>query len=93
MPLNRAGILAARGELAALADGLRAAAPAPLHAVALATVLVTDGTSLLYDRRAVPGVAHIAETARRALDDPIGRPPAVHATQGELNPAWRRSRR
>jgi len=93
VPLNRAGILAARGDLAALADGLRAAAPAPLHAVALATVLVTDGTSPLYDRRAVPGVAHIAETARRALDDPIDQPPAVHATEDELNPAWRRSRR
>lgn len=76
MPLNRDGILAARAELAGLAEGLRAGVPAPVHAVALAAVLVRDGTSPIYDRRATPAVALLAREARRGLDDPIGRLPA-----------------
>jgi hypothetical protein len=71
VPLNRREIAAARDELAELAARLRAASPVPARAVALAAVLLSDGTSPLY--YAAPGrsALELARTARLALDDPI----------------------
>jgi hypothetical protein len=70
-PLNRSGVLAARDELAALAERLRRPAPAPAHAVALAAVLVGAGTSPVYSPLARSSVERLAADARHAFDDPI----------------------
>jgi hypothetical protein len=69
--LNRRGILAARADLSALAERLRAGTPAPVQGLALATLLVHDGASPLYTRRAAGDVWSLAREARRRLDDPI----------------------
>ncbi len=71
MPLNRHEIFSARDELAALADRLRAGSPAPVQGLALATLLVHDGASPLYGRRAAQDVWSLAREARERLDDPI----------------------
>jgi hypothetical protein len=71
VPLNLREVVAARDELAALADALRAVRPVPVHAVAQASVLLTDGTSPLYGRASGGRASQVARTARIALDDPI----------------------
>jgi hypothetical protein len=71
VPMNRRAIAAAQDELAALAERLRAARPVPVRAVALAAMLLSDGTGPLYHRAAARSAADVARTARLALDDPI----------------------
>jgi hypothetical protein len=71
MPLNRHEIFSARDELAALAERLRTGSPAPVQGLALATLLVHDGASPLYGRRAAQDVWSLAREARERLDDPI----------------------
>ena len=71
LPLNRHEIFSARDELAALAERLRAGSPAPVQGLALATLLVHDGASPLYGRRAAEDVWTLAREARERLDDPI----------------------
>jgi hypothetical protein len=58
-------------ELTELAERLRAARPVPVDAVARAAVLLSAGTSPLYDRAAREDVWDAARTVRLALDDPI----------------------
>ena len=70
-PLNRHEILDARDELTALAERLREGTPAPVQGVAIATLLVHDGASPLYGRRAAQDVSSLAREARDRLDDPI----------------------
>lgn len=71
VPLNRHGILGARDELSALAERLRDGTPAPVQGLAIATLLVHDGASPLYGRRAAQDVWSLAREARERLDDPI----------------------
>jgi hypothetical protein len=69
--LNRHEILGARDELAALAERLRDGTPAPVQGLAIATLLVHDGASPLYSRRAATDVLSQAREARERLNDPI----------------------
>lgn len=71
VPLNRREIVDAHDELSDLADRLRASEPVPVHAVARIALLLTEGSSPLYDRFATRSVWDLARTARLALDDPI----------------------
>lgn len=71
VPLNRHEIVGARDELAALAERLRDGTPAPVQGLAIATLLVHDGASPLYGRRAGGDVRSLAREARERLDDPI----------------------
>ncbi len=71
VPLNRHAILGARDELAALAERLRDGTPAPVQGLAIATLLVHDGASPLYGRRAAQDVGSLAREARERLNDPI----------------------
>lgn len=71
VPLNREEILGARDELAALAERLRDGTPAPVQGLAIATLLVHDGASPLYGRRAAQDVGSLAREARERLNDPI----------------------
>ena len=71
VPLNRRGIMAARDELAALAERLRAPAPVPAHGMAFAERLLSDGSSPLYHRTASHSVQRRVQQARYLLDDPI----------------------
>jgi hypothetical protein len=71
VPLNRREILAARDELVELSERLRADTPVPVRAVALTAVLVRDGASPVYDRKAETGLWRLARRARLALDEPI----------------------
>ncbi len=71
VPLNRHAILSARDELAALAERLRDGTPAPVQGMAIATLLVHDGASPLYGRRAAQDVSSLAREARDRLNDPI----------------------
>jgi hypothetical protein len=71
VPLNRDEILGARDELAALAERLRDGTPAPVQGMAITTLLVHDGASPLYGRRAAQDVGRLAREARERLDDPI----------------------
>jgi hypothetical protein len=71
VPLNRREILASGAELTELAERLRADAPVPVRAVALAAVLIRDGGSPVYDRQAAPGLWRLARRVRLALDEPI----------------------
>jgi hypothetical protein len=70
-PLNRNEIFSARDELAALAERLREGTPAPVQGLAIATLLVHDGASPLYGRRAAQDVWSLAREALERLDDPI----------------------
>ncbi len=69
--LNRGAILGARDELSALAARLRAGTPAPVHGLALTTLLVHDGASPLYYGRAARDVRSLAREARERLDYPV----------------------
>jgi hypothetical protein len=71
VPLNRHEIAEAREELAELAERLRAPGPVPVHAGALAAMLVADAKSPLYSRMPGTSAWDLARTALRALDDPI----------------------
>jgi hypothetical protein len=71
VPLNRREVAEARDELAALAERLRASRPVPAHAVALTEMLLSEGTSPLYDRASPRRAWELARRARLALDDPI----------------------
>jgi hypothetical protein len=71
VPLNRPEILGARDELSALAARLRDGSPAPVQGLAIATLLIHDGASPLYSRRAPQDVGSLAREARERLDDPI----------------------
>jgi hypothetical protein len=51
IPLARGRVLAAEADIRELADGLRAAVPVPARGVALANLVLTDGTGPLYSRR------------------------------------------
>jgi len=53
VPLPRARILATADDIRAVAAALRARRPVPARGVAMANLLVRDGTGPLYDRRAV----------------------------------------
>jgi hypothetical protein len=70
-PLNRPDILLAHNELAALAERLRDGGPAPVQGLAIAALLVSDGASPLYDRRAAHSVQRMAQQALDRLDGPI----------------------
>ncbi len=72
VPLNRPEILGAHDELSALAQRLRDGTPAPVQGLAIATLLVHDGASPLYARRAPQDVWSLAREARERLDDAIG---------------------
>ena len=50
---------------------LRAPGPVPVHAVALASMLVSDAKSPLYSGMPGPSAWDLTRTALRALDDPI----------------------
>jgi hypothetical protein len=69
--VNKREIAAARDELAALAERLRAARPVPVHAVAQAELLLCQGTSPLYGAESSRSVWDLARSALFALDDPI----------------------
>jgi hypothetical protein len=71
IPLNRREIMAARDELAALAERLRAPAPVPVHAMALTDRLLSDGNSPIYHREAEHSLRLLTRAARSRLDDPI----------------------
>ena len=70
MPLNRDEILGARDELGALAERLRDDTPSPVRGLAIATLLVHDGASPLYSRRAGQTVGNLAREACERLNDP-----------------------
>ncbi|BEP12795.1 hypothetical protein acdb102_11060 [Acidothermaceae bacterium B102] len=59
-PLARRRILAAEGELRRLAQALRSPLPVPARGVALASLLLTDGTGPVYNPR-----------SRRSLDEAL----------------------
>jgi hypothetical protein len=71
-PLNRGQILAAREELAALADRLRDPEPVTVHGMALADLLLHDGASPVFNRESPGSVSGLARIVRERLDDPIG---------------------
>jgi hypothetical protein len=70
-PINAAGVLAAAGPLVSLARELRTRNDPAVRGLALASVLVCDGTtSPLYNRRACSSVRDLALQARSALGAP-----------------------
>jgi hypothetical protein len=70
VPLRRAEMLECAGDLAALAERLRHGGPADVRGVAMARVLLTDGTSPLYLKSDV-SLRYSVRAARLALD-PLG---------------------
>jgi hypothetical protein len=70
-PIDAAGVLAAAGPLVSLARELRTRNDPAVRGLALASVLVSDGTtSPLYNRRACSSVRDLALQARSALGAP-----------------------
>lgn len=68
VPVAGGAVLAAAGELVALAGRLRAAEPVRPQGVALARELLVDGTGPLYAARGGETLARLARQARAALD-------------------------
>lgn len=69
--LNRREILSARGELEALAQRLCDSTPTPVQGMAIATLLLEDGSSPVYDWRSAQSIWRQAREARARLDDPV----------------------
>ena len=67
-PLNRRAIEFARPDIAALVARLRSDAPVAARGVALAALLLTDGTGPLYRRQAPQRLVTEIQAALRALD-------------------------
>jgi hypothetical protein len=67
-PLAREQILAARPEIVELGSALRANSPVPARGVALATVLLTDGTGPVYSRHSRRDLRAELRTTIRRLD-------------------------
>jgi hypothetical protein len=68
VPLQRARIDAAREDIQRLVDALRAAGPASARGVALATLLLTDGTGPVYQRASPVDLPAALQAAVRHLD-------------------------
>src|SRR4051794_35809527 len=68
VPLQRARIDAARADIEQLVGALRAAGPASARGVALANLLLTDGTSPVYQRTSPVDLTTALQAALRHLD-------------------------
>jgi hypothetical protein len=68
VPLQRARIDAARDDIQRLVDALRAPGPASARGVALANLLLTDGTSPVYQRNSPVDLPSALHAAVRHLD-------------------------
>jgi hypothetical protein len=68
VPLQQARVLAAAANVRRLIEALRAAGPVPARGVALASVLLTDGSSPLYDARSQADLAAAVRDATDFLD-------------------------
>jgi hypothetical protein len=68
VPLQRARINAARDDIQRLVDALRAPGPASARGVALANLLLTDGTSPVYQRHSPVDLPAALRAAVRHLD-------------------------
>lgn len=68
VPLQRARIDAARDDIQRLVDALRAPGPASARGVALANLLLTDGTSPVYQRNSPVDLSAALQAAVRHLN-------------------------
>jgi hypothetical protein len=68
VPLARERVLAVEPEIRALAARLRASAPLPARGVAMAQLLLTDGSGPLYARGTRAGLPDAIAVAARLLD-------------------------
>jgi hypothetical protein len=68
VPLQRARINAARDDIQRLVDALRAPGPASARGVALANLLLTDGTSPVYQRNSPVDLSAALQAAVRHLN-------------------------
>ncbi len=79
IPLARGRVLAAEADIRELADDLRATRPVPPRGVALANLLLTDGTGPLYSRGARRDLRAAVRNAIAHLD------PAADLTTAEMS--------
>ncbi len=73
VPLQRGAIVSGADDLLALAAALRSSADCRPHAAALASFLVRDGSSPLYDREARATPANLARAAITGFTDTAAR--------------------